>query len=335
MNIPYIAYKFRLDYGIFHMPLEYDQLVYILRHHFRILRYSEAETELLRRECYSCTLEWNGFALTDEFGQTTIYISDYVSREKRLLVLLHELGHVLCGHCRRMGPLVVYGGSGEQSEEEEANEFSLYLRAPICYFAKLHVQSPEDIRAVAGVGKSDAQQIFREVIKYRQEDHLITRQEKNLLRLMCQVKDRPFLRRGERSLKRVAATACIALALILGICCCAPYLSFEEDLPSSPYDSVENQNIGGRVPVASAKDGSHPFEENSQMSPAYSSDNGQKSEMYAGQETDLVWITRSGECYHREGCQHLGGSDLLWEVTFQEAVEMGLRPCKVCHPDEE
>lgn len=335
MNIPYLAYKFRLDYGIFHMPLGYDQLVYLLRHHFRILRYSEAESELLRRECYSCTLEWNGFALTDEFGQTTIYISDYVSREKRLLVLLHELGHVICGHCRRMGPLVVYGGNGDQSEEEEANEFSRYLRAPVCYLAKLRVQSPEDIQVVADMRKDDAQRIFREVVQYRQEDRIVTRQEKNLLKLMCQAKDRPFLRRGERSLKKVAAAACIALVLILGICCCAPHFSLEVDLPSSSDSSVEGQNIGNRVPVASAKDGSHPLEEDTQLSSAYSSDSQQQNQAYVRQGTAFVWITRSGECYHREGCQHLRGSDFLWEVTLKEAVEMGLRPCKVCHPDEE
>lgn len=111
MNIPHLAYKFRLDYQIFNMPLDYDHLVYVLQRHFRILKYSEVQTELIQRECFSYTLELSGFALTDEFGQTTIYISDYVNREEQLSVLLHELGHVLCGHCRRMGP-VGYGGDG-------------------------------------------------------------------------------------------------------------------------------------------------------------------------------------------------------------------------------
>ena len=30
MNIPHLAYKFRLDYQIFNMPLDYDHLVYVL-----------------------------------------------------------------------------------------------------------------------------------------------------------------------------------------------------------------------------------------------------------------------------------------------------------------
>ena len=81
MNVSHLANQFRLDYQISHMPLDFDQLVDVLRRHFRILRYSEAQAELVKRECFGCTLELGGFALTDEFGQTTIYVSDYINRE--------------------------------------------------------------------------------------------------------------------------------------------------------------------------------------------------------------------------------------------------------------
>ena len=368
MNIPNLAYKFRLDYRIHCMPLDFDQLVYILGRHFRILRYSEAEAELIRRECFCCTLELSGFALTDEFGQTTIYISDYISREKRLAVLLHELGHVLCGHCRRMGPVVGYGGDGDTAQEEEANAFARSVLAPVCYLAKLHVQSPEDIQAVTGVGDEDAKLLYEDVLKYRREAHLVTRQEKILVKMMDGAGERPSIHVGEKRLKKVAAVSFIALALALGISCCAPYFTEEENLPAFSYGTGGGQNYGGSVPTALAEgelgspeahsqpssasvpgtgppeDGMNLPEEGNRQDPALSSSSGTPEEAPVppvgsqapqdGQAQETFWATRYGECYHREDCYHLYGRVNMRELTRQDAWEEGLRPCKDCRPDE-
>lgn len=366
MNVPNLAYKFRLDYRIAHMPLDCDQLVYILRRNFRILKYSEAEAELVRRECFSCTLELDGFALTDEFDQTTIYISDYIDREKRLSVLLHELGHVICGHCRKLGPVMGYGWSGDPMQEEEANEFARSVLAPVCYLAKLPVQSPEDIQAVTGVRKRDAQQLYKDVLKYRKEAHLVTQQEKSLIKMMNGAEDRPSFHRGQKCLKRVAAASFIALAVILGICCCAPYFNMEENLPA--YSSSGSQNYGGSVSMASAEGDLDLLEENSQpvsasvpdtglpkvgedqpeagfqqgQAPSSSSGTPEQGPVppggsqvtQDGQAQKMFWATQYGECYHREDCFHLYGRDNMRELTRQEALEDGLRPCKDCRPDE-
>lgn len=341
MNIPHLAYKFRLDYQIFNMPLDYDHLVYVPQRHFRILKYSEVQTELIQRECFSYTLELSGFALTDEFGQTTIYISDYVNREEQLSVLLHELGHVLCGHCRRMGP-VGYGGDGDPAQEEEANEFALNVRAPVCYLAKLHVQSPEDIRVITGVGEEDAQHLYEEILKYRKEAHLVTRQEKSLIKMMNGTGERPSFHPGQKYLKNVAAVAFIALALIVGICCCAPYFSENENLSTFSYGSGES--YGGSVPQASAGSTlSRPGGDSEPVS-ALVPDSGSPQEerdlaaeieaSKGAQALETFWVTRFGECYHRENCYHLIGKDNLREIIRQDATDVGLRPCKDCRPDD-
>ena len=44
----------------------------------------------------------------------------------------------------------------------------------------------------------------------------------------------------------------------------------------------------------------------------------------------IVYRTRTGECYHRNGCSYLRSSCI--ELTLREAVERGLRPCSRCSP---
>ncbi len=44
----------------------------------------------------------------------------------------------------------------------------------------------------------------------------------------------------------------------------------------------------------------------------------------------IVYITKSGECYHTSGCSSLRKSKI--ETTLQNAVDKGLRPCSKCKP---
>lgn len=44
----------------------------------------------------------------------------------------------------------------------------------------------------------------------------------------------------------------------------------------------------------------------------------------------LVHRTKTGQKYHREGCEYLQNSDL--ELSLKEAQELGLTPCRACNP---
>lgn len=44
----------------------------------------------------------------------------------------------------------------------------------------------------------------------------------------------------------------------------------------------------------------------------------------------VVYITRTGECYHADGCRFLQKSKI--EITLSDAVARGYRACKVCRP---
>lgn len=46
--------------------------------------------------------------------------------------------------------------------------------------------------------------------------------------------------------------------------------------------------------------------------------------------TDIVYITRTGEKYHRAGCQYLSKSQI--PIERAEAIKKGYTPCSVCRP---
>ena len=50
---------------------------------------------------------------------------------------------------------------------------------------------------------------------------------------------------------------------------------------------------------------------------------------YTGNGATIVYITRTGECYHRAKCSYLKSSI---EITLEEAYIRGYRPCSKCNP---
>ena len=46
--------------------------------------------------------------------------------------------------------------------------------------------------------------------------------------------------------------------------------------------------------------------------------------------TITVYITKTGEKYHRDGCRYLSRSRI--QTTLKAALERGLGPCSVCKP---
>jgi methylphosphotriester-DNA--protein-cysteine methyltransferase len=43
-----------------------------------------------------------------------------------------------------------------------------------------------------------------------------------------------------------------------------------------------------------------------------------------------VYVTKTGACYHRDGCRSLRRSRI--PISRAEAVKKGYRPCKACKP---
>ncbi|MBO5743385.1 MAG: hypothetical protein J6R68_03795 [Clostridia bacterium] len=50
------------------------------------------------------------------------------------------------------------------------------------------------------------------------------------------------------------------------------------------------------------------------------------------EENSVLFRTISGECYHNNGCRYLKSKVPL---TYEEAINTGLRPCSICKPEFE
>lgn len=55
---------------------------------------------------------------------------------------------------------------------------------------------------------------------------------------------------------------------------------------------------------------------------------------FSEQET-AVYITRTGEKYHKPNCYHIAGKTGLIELTIAEAEQAGYEPCKDCLPERQ
>ncbi len=51
---------------------------------------------------------------------------------------------------------------------------------------------------------------------------------------------------------------------------------------------------------------------------------------FAAPGSTIVYITKTGAKYHKDGCSSLRKSKI--PVTLQEAVDRGYEPCKICNP---
>jgi hypothetical protein len=54
------------------------------------------------------------------------------------------------------------------------------------------------------------------------------------------------------------------------------------------------------------------------------------STVYAASGDTVVYITKTGECYHSSGCSSLRRSKI--ETTLQSAIDRGYRACSKCNP---
>ncbi len=52
--------------------------------------------------------------------------------------------------------------------------------------------------------------------------------------------------------------------------------------------------------------------------------------VYADNGSTIVYITRTGECYHRGDCYHLRQSKI--SISLEDATRRGYRPCSHCSP---
>jgi competence protein ComEC len=58
----------------------------------------------------------------------------------------------------------------------------------------------------------------------------------------------------------------------------------------------------------------------------------QRPAVQPNNQTQTVYITRTGKRYHHDGCRYLAASRI--PISLKDAKAKGYTPCKLCHPPE-
>jgi len=108
----------------------------------------------------------------------------------------------------------------------------------------------------------------------------------------------------------------ILLSLLYG---CAPAPTSEPSARQQPAPSVEAQGSQPAEPPAAVPD--QPAAERTVAAP---------EEPVAEPSSDTVYVTKTGERYHRAGCSSLSRSSIA--MGRQAAIDAGYRACSNCSP---
>lgn len=176
-------------------------------------------------------------------------------------------------------------------QEEEADQFTQYLLAPPCLLDKMGVKNINDVVNLADVDYPTAKGAYIAMSNYRWEI-LCHKSQKDLTERFL-----PFYKK--RIFKIVVLTFAVS-AFMAAITCTMGRNETTAPLPEPSY-------------VLSQAEAPFGIEQSSDI-----------------QTGEAIYITRTGEKYHRTGCQHIKGKDDLRKMTKSEAEALGYTPCKVC-----
>lgn len=164
MNIDDIsnsAYQFRIDNNLNTLTLNYQDLYNICKEkNWTIIYYGAAKEFLVSMGKYHYTVGNKAFTIFQN-GKITIYLNEKLSMIEKKKTLAHEIAHIYLNHtCYD----IVLGRSEDNNlasiQEDEAEEFALYLLAPPCLLKKLKYNSPADIEHSTNINREDAEYII-------------------------------------------------------------------------------------------------------------------------------------------------------------------------------
>ncbi len=138
----YKSNECRINYKITDLPVSFG-VAQRLAHRLNadIMTYQQAKTELSEYGLDYMVKDHKGFSVATENGGYLIYMDAELDSAEKTKVLLHECGHIYCGHIA-VRPLGM-PNEIDSTQEAEANEFALFFAAPPYVIHKLKLDNVE------------------------------------------------------------------------------------------------------------------------------------------------------------------------------------------------
>ena len=345
------AYLARARLGLNKLRIDSTYLEKLLKEqHYVILSYSQAkelfeEHENLKRssekhKSFSCRLN----------GKIHIFYRDGLVDQEKLKVFSHELGHIECDHlCLDF----------TQEMESEANEFAIYFLSPICYLALLHITCIDDLKQYTILSDDECEKILGKISNFTKKYDEYTPEEK----MVCESiglpnkkeKEEPEIvipmdptpaKKQNQNIKEllknptawiINAIGFISVVVIL-VAVVSQMVSFQKAIDELSQSKTETSTASSQTKtVLYVPQNVSSFSDISESSISKfvsgSSDfTKPKSRIVSSVEDEgtLVYVTTTGDKYHKWGCQYINGKTNLLDMYISEAQDKGYTPCKVC-----
>ena len=294
------AYKFIKDNGIDTLPVMLEDLFVIAkRNKWHIGSYNK--TVELRKELSLHGIDTDKYINTkDAFAvlyddEYMIFYKDSLDIDYKVFVILHEFAHIVLKH-------TYHGILGKAADEEktnkqeaEANAFAREVCAPLPVLYKCHFQSEKAIERFGLLKGRYAEEQFL-ILNKMGEDYCFSNIERDIYKIFKSFVQHVKLFRVRGLVKRYIPVAVVSV--MLGMLIMLP-LIWNDEVPASSepmsYQQTAQETDSDFVPI-----------------------------------NETVYVTRTGEKYHVEGCRYIDGKDDLRNMTIEEAEQAGYEPCSVC-----
>ena len=198
-----------------HLPVNVKHIAKALG--YSVQRYSQGEKFIVALGLGEYAVQYPSFSCYRN-KKHYIFIRDGISKQEEQRLIAHELGHIemhVVGNSGR----VLYGDTTDEKMqlrwEEEADEFGLYIRAPLPLLCAMGVISPAEICKTADIPEEDAAQVSKKLSEFRV--HLNTMQsELETFKHHQKVYNRRLRR---KMVMQIFGVMAITLAICFGVFC--------------------------------------------------------------------------------------------------------------------
>lgn len=168
-SVEYYAYKFLVQEEIASLPINYDQLLgYCKNEGYQVAFYEQEKAQkiiqLYNLEQY---VETKSAFTISKPDIKIILVNNALALNERCFALAHELGHIVLQHTNQgiLGKSLD-NKTLENSQEEEADSFAVYLLAPLCVLKKYNILSLTKVEKITGLPESWARVAVVEAIEH-------------------------------------------------------------------------------------------------------------------------------------------------------------------------
>lgn len=290
--------------------------------------------------------KYPAFMITTE-QYKIIFYDNSADTGTRLFSIAHELGHIVLKH----GYQGVLGNTqADTAQEHEADVFAYQLLAPLCVLKARRITELTEIEEETLLNPDQARYVKNKLDIY---DH---QPGEDAILQLYRVHNRQALRSKFRIRKNVfidVVTLClIAVNVVMIVYAVASHYGY--DLFMQPAETAAGSQLTDNVPTTTDVLASLRARMTDKQSVQTSAPQTEKApvitdalalttenqvsitesfasitEAASPEQGETVYVTRSGEKYHKAGCRYIKNKNTI-ALTISDAQADGKTPCSVC-----